>query len=234
MSSVTNMREMFSGAYAFNQPIGGWDVSSVTDTNALFNLAQAFNQPIWGWDVSSVTDMGYMFRRSAFNQPIGGWDVSKVTNMQYMFNYAESFNQPIGGWDVSKVTKMQSMFYGARAFAQQIGGWDHSSMTTVSRSDSMFYHADAWQAVFVRSSASSYHHGPPSYWSLKPGLCDENHYVESGACVACAEGYVNGPGDDPQDGVDTTCVECAENYYCLLYTSPSPRDLSTSRMPSSA
>ena len=29
-------------------------------------------------------------------------------------------------------------------------------------------------------------------------------------------------------------VEDAENYLCLLYTSPSPRDLSTSRMPSSA
>ena len=26
----------------------------------------------------------------------------------------------------------------------------------------------------------------------------------------------------------------AEDYICLLYTSPSPRDLSTSRMPSSA
>ena len=29
-------------------------------------------------------------------------------------------------------------------------------------------------------------------------------------------------------------VEAAESYGCLLYTSPSPRDLSTSRMPSSA
>ena len=28
--------------------------------------------------------------------------------------------------------------------------------------------------------------------------------------------------------------KCAEDYFCLLYTSPSPRDLSTSRMPSSA
>ena len=27
---------------------------------------------------------------------------------------------------------------------------------------------------------------------------------------------------------------CAKKYGCLLYTSPSPRDLSTSRMPSSA
>ena len=31
-------------------------------------------------------------------------------------------------------------------------------------------------------------------------------------------------------GIDTT----ASSGYCLLYTSPSPRDLSTSRMPSSA
>ena len=46
------------------------------------------------------------------------------------------------------------------------------------------------------------------------------------------------------DSLDT-CTEFCERlangfftlipyYYCLLYTSPSPRDLSTSRMPSSA
>ena len=28
--------------------------------------------------------------------------------------------------------------------------------------------------------------------------------------------------------------DCGSTYCCLLYTSPSPRDLSTSRMPSSA
>ena len=34
---------------------------------------------------------------------------------------------------------------------------------------------------------------------------------------------------------DGTCwVNLGDSYYCLLYTSPSPRDLSTSRMPSSA
>ena len=33
--------------------------------------------------------------------------------------------------------------------------------------------------------------------------------------------------------VDAEC-DCEVNYSCLLYTSPSPRDLSTSRMPSSA
>ena len=32
--------------------------------------------------------------------------------------------------------------------------------------------------------------------------------------------------------LELTCVPCV--FICLLYTSPSPRDLSTSRMPSSA
>ena len=34
--------------------------------------------------------------------------------------------------------------------------------------------------------------------------------------------------------LDRVCDELERVSYCLLYTSPSPRDLSTSRMPSSA
>ena len=33
---------------------------------------------------------------------------------------------------------------------------------------------------------------------------------------------------------DDDIIKFSDNYVCLLYTSPSPRDLSTSRMPSSA
>ena len=43
------------------------------------------------------------------------------------------------------------------------------------------------------------------------------------------------PDPDPIDGTDSARVRAVlESYRCLLYTSPSPRDLSTSRMPSSA
>jgi len=113
-------------AAAFNQDIGGWDVSSVIDMSAMFRGADAFNQDIGGWDVSSVTDMASMFSAAvAFNQDIGDWDVSSVTDMggsfffgdEGMFTGAEAFNQDIGGWDVSSVIDMAAMFEGASSFS---------------------------------------------------------------------------------------------------------------------
>ena len=111
---VTDISSMFSGATAFNQPIGSWDVSKVTDMSYMFSGAYAFNQPIGSWNVSNVTTMfGMFYYATAFNQPIGSWNVSKVTSMRSMFQNAPAFNQPIGSWNVSKVTTMLGMFYGA-------------------------------------------------------------------------------------------------------------------------
>ena len=46
-----------------------------------------------------------------------------------------------------------------------------------------------------------------------------------------SDGYL--PCPDP-DGSGDIAYQAAVRINCLLYTSPSPRDLSTSRMPSSA
>ena len=64
------------------------------------------------------------------------------------------------------------------------------------------------------------------------GGCDSlttctNNLGADPTCGACPSGY-SGDGDTGCTDIN----ECATN--CLLYTSPSPRDLSTSRMPSSA
>lgn len=155
VSSVTNMSDMFLGAYSFNQDLSKWDVSSVTDMEGLFTSAETFNgnistwdvsnvtnmkqiffsakvfnRDISGWDVGSVTDMSYMFdKASSFNQNISFWDVNKVTNMRSMFNSAKVFNQDISNWDVGSITDMSFMFFGAKVFNQDLSGWDITSVT---------------------------------------------------------------------------------------------------------
>ena len=132
VSSITNMKSMFANTSAFNQDIGAWNVASVTDMSFMFSNATLFNQDISGWNVSSVTNMRAMFAGTDFNQDIGAWNVSAVTDMAVMFQRAIAFNQDISAWDVAAVTNMSSMFDRASAFNQDISAWDVSSVTTMS------------------------------------------------------------------------------------------------------
>nr|MDO8115055.1 BspA family leucine-rich repeat surface protein [Candidatus Sigynarchaeota archaeon] len=129
VASVTDMGDMFSGAWTFNQDIGGWNVASVTKINSMFAFAISFDQDIGGWNVASVRNMYGTFQGAAsFDQPIGGWNVSNVIDMSYMFYGAVSFDQDISGWNVSSVKNMEYMFQGASSFDQDISGWNVSSV----------------------------------------------------------------------------------------------------------
>ena len=45
------MKEMFSYALCFNQPLNDWDVSNVENRAMMFNGAERFDQPLDRWDV---------------------------------------------------------------------------------------------------------------------------------------------------------------------------------------
>ena len=71
-----------------------------------------------------------------------------------------------------------------------------------------------------------------------PNLANTNHgfYTRlGGASSGIFSGLNCGIGSsDQREIVEINRARVAEDMGCLLYTSPSPRDLSTSRMPSSA
>ena len=110
------------------------------------------------------------------------------------------------------------------------------------------YMSSGYPYVYVETPTSSvlYNGGGATYCTSGPGFnCLEFYQVDEVLATWSCSGTVVLPVDNDNDGVlsdidlddANPCVPNAVGpncITCLLYTSPSPRDLSTSRMPSSA
>ena len=83
----------FGAKSLFDGDISKWDTGKVTNMKDMFYEAYAFNQDIGNWNTAQVTDMRYMFKyASAFNQDISLWTGSAATSAQTdMFSSATAF-----------------------------------------------------------------------------------------------------------------------------------------------
>ena len=98
------MSSLFKDKEVFNSDIGSWDTSSVTDMRDMFSGAALFDQNIGAWDTSNVVDMTNMFRNAQrFDQNLSAWDTSSVTDLQDMFLGASSFRAVLC-WDISSLS----------------------------------------------------------------------------------------------------------------------------------
>ena len=77
------MNYMFSGASAFNQPIGNWDTGNVTNMNGMFSGASAFDQNLGTWNVDALTTAQSMFAdvtlsTANYDALLNGWDAQAL------------------------------------------------------------------------------------------------------------------------------------------------------------
>ena len=108
---LTDMSSMFAGAKAFDQNIGGWNVSAVTNMEDMFNGAEAYNSPMTTWVVTEVESYKGMFKGAkVFNQSLAIWATNSATDMESMFENAAAFDQNLNSWCVDAILNEPANF----------------------------------------------------------------------------------------------------------------------------
>lgn len=126
--SCTDFSYMFWDARSFQGTgLDSWDVSSVIDMKDMFTNATNFNGLIGGWNVQNVKSFQLMFdSASSFNQDLSAWSVESGEYFDYMFFEATCFNQALGNWTFGPNTaRFANMFLGATSYNQNLCSWSN-------------------------------------------------------------------------------------------------------------
>ena len=85
------MKNMFSSAQAFNQPLNNWDVSSVTTMERMFTGAQAFNQSLSCWYLIGMSNNS---DENCINSMLSG---TPAASLIHAIQISNDTNKPFGG-----------------------------------------------------------------------------------------------------------------------------------------
>ena len=144
-----------------------WDISSVTSLREAFSGLHTFNADISSWDTSQVTDMyGTFSQAHSFNAKIGRWNTSRVENMRRTFLEAWSFDQDISSWNTFHVNDMGYMFYRAHKFSHDVSIWTGSAASITQ--ERMFFYADSFQGKFTCDDSNG---GPAKSCKCNANYC---------------------------------------------------------------
>jgi len=141
LSSCTNMSNMFSNCFTFNQDIGGWTLNtnlaeSVNGSSMFIYTPQFNNGGVGGvglgmdqWDVSRFSNMANFFQFTSFNHTLESWSPGNCDNFNNFCGSGLRFNA--GGWDIGSATTMTNFMTTATALEADatIRGWEAATNT---------------------------------------------------------------------------------------------------------
>ena len=205
---------MFSGAANFARDISGWSVDSTSSTTDMFLGATGFQAKYTCTSADDGPSNSCKLRRSSYCMSAA---------------YGRKASSTFTGITCNGATSMMSSLNPTECF---------QTCSECDNCKSFNYEISTGECTWASSVGWSSGTSDSNFEWYRPciGISDSNFATHVAGCLAEApvDGLCKKYGGQDFAGYGTNYIGMMPYWDCLLYTSPSPRDLSTSRMPSSA